>query len=155
MLQRIQSIYLLLAALVVAALFIFPLVHNVYVNGETLSVMVTGTYQDINGQSISKQPFTALTVGTAFTAILPLIVIFMYNNRKRQIIACYVTMVAMIAYSYWASSTVKAAIGDAQLSMSNYGIGILLLSVSLVLMIAAQKSIDRDEKLVRSADRLR
>jgi predicted branched-subunit amino acid permease len=155
MLQRIQSIYLLVAALVIAALFIFPLVHNVYVNGQTLSIMVTGTYQEINGERISKEPFTALTVGTAFATLLPLIVIFMYNNRKRQIAACYGTMVALIAYSYWVAQTVKAAIGDAYLSMSNYGIGLILLSLSLVFIIIAQKSIQRDEKLVRSADRLR
>ena len=155
MLQRIQSIYLLLASLVIAALFIFPVVHDVYVNLQNVSIKVTGIYRNVDGKVFHLEQFTALTVGTVVAAILPLIVIFLYNNRKRQIAACYGTIVAIIAYSYWAAQTVKTAIGDAYLNMSNYGIGIILLSVSILLVVAAQKAIQRDEKLVRSADRLR
>jgi len=64
-------------------------------------------------------------------------------------------MLVIIAYSYWVSQTVKNAIGGAYLNMSNYGIGIILMSLSLLLIVIAQKSIQKDEKLVRSADRLR
>jgi hypothetical protein len=64
-------------------------------------------------------------------------------------------MLVIIAFSYWVSQTVKSAIGDATMSMSNYGIGIILLSLSLLLIVIAQKSIQKDDKLVRSADRLR
>ena len=39
--------------------------------------------------------------------------------------------------------------------MSNYGIGIILLSVSILFVVLAQKAIQRDDKLVKSADRLR
>jgi hypothetical protein len=155
MLQRVQSIYLLFAGLVLAALFFFPLIHNVYVDSKPITVMVTGIYQDVNGQSTHTSFFTALTVGTAFVALLPLVVIFMYKNRKQQIAACYGTMLAVIAYSYWVSQVVKSAIGDAYLTMSNYGVGIILLSLSLLLIVLAQKAIQKDEKLVRSADRLR
>jgi hypothetical protein len=155
MLQRIQSIYLLFAGLVIAALFLFPLVHNVYVNSKPVTIMVTGIYQDVNGQSAHTEFFTALTVATALVALLPIALIFMYNNRKRQIALCYGLMLVVIAYSYWVSQAVKSTIGDAYLNMSNYGIGIILLSLSLLLIVLAQKSIQKDEKLVRSADRLR
>jgi hypothetical protein len=155
MLQRIQSIYLLLAGLVLAALFVFPLVHGVYVSGTSTAVMVTGIYQDISGQSTHTTLFAALSVATVFVALLPVIIIFMYKNRSRQIALCYGTMLVIIAYSYWVAQTVKKAIGDAYLNMSNYGIGIILLSVSVLLIVMAQKAIQRDEKLVKSADRLR
>lgn len=155
MLQRIQSIYLLFAGLVIAGLFVFPLVHGVYVDGKALTVMVTGIYQDAGGQSTHTEAFTALTIATAFVALLPLTVIFLYKNRKRQIYLCYGLMLVVIAYSYWVSQTVKNAIGDAYLNMSNYGIGIILLSISIIFIILAQKAISRDEKLVKSADRLR
>lgn len=155
MLQRIQSIYLLLAGLVIGALFLFPLVHNVYVNGTPVTIMVTGIYQDVNGQSTHTQFFTALTVATVFVALLPLIIIFMYKNRKQQIAMCYGTMLVMIAYSYWVSYTVKNSIGGSDLTMSNYGIGIILLSVSILLVVLGLKAIQRDEKLIKSADRLR
>ncbi|WP_299496262.1 DUF4293 domain-containing protein [Mucilaginibacter sp.] len=155
MLQRIQSIYLLFAGLVIAALFLFPLVHNVYVNSKPVTIMVTGIYQDVNGQHTHTGSFTALTVATALVALIPLAIMFMYKNRKQQIALCYGAMLVVIAYSYWVSQTVKNAIGDAYLNMGNYGIGIILLSLSLLLIVLAQKSIQRDEKLVKSADRLR
>jgi hypothetical protein len=155
MLQRIQTIYLLFAGLIIAALFVFPLVHGVYVNGKAITVMVTGIYQDVNGQLTHTDFFTLLAIGTAIVALLPLVIIFMYKNRKQQINLCYGLMLVDIAYSYWVAQVVKKSIGDAYLSMSNYGIGIILLSLSIVLVIFAQKSIQRDEKLIKSADRLR
>lgn len=155
MLQRIQSVYLFFATLVLAALFVFPLIHNVYVNSKPVSIMVTGIYQDVNGQSVHTDFFVALSVATAIVALLPLIIIFLYKNRKLQITLCYSIMLVIIGYSYWVSQTVKKAIGDAYLSMSNYGIGIILLSLSLLLIVLAQKSIQKDEKLIKSAERLR
>jgi hypothetical protein len=155
MLQRIQSIYLFLATLVLAALFLFPLVHNVYVNSKAVTIMVTGIYQDVNGQSVHTDFFTGLTAATAIVALIPLVIIFMYKNRKLQITLSYITMLVIIGYSYWVSQTVKDTINGADLNMSNYGIGIILLSVSILLVVMAQKAIQRDEKLIKSADRLR
>jgi membrane protein insertase Oxa1/YidC/SpoIIIJ len=155
MLQRIQSIYLLAAGLVIAALFVFPLVHDVYVDGKGITVMVTGIYQNVNGQSAHTDFFTALTIATALVALSPLVVIFLYKDRKKQINYCYVLMALFIGYSYWVAQAVKDAVGGAYLSMGNYGIGIILLSLSLLMIVGAQRSIQRDEKLVRSADRLR
>ena len=155
MLQRVQSIYLLFAGLVIAALFVFPLVHNVYVDSKPVTIMITGIYQDVNGQSVHTDFFTALTAATVFVALLPITVIFMFRNRKRQIALCYGLMLVIIGYSYWVSQAVKNTTGDANLTMSNYGIGIILLSLSLLLVVLAQKSIQKDEKLVKSADRLR
>jgi len=155
MLQRIQSIYLLLASLTLFALFLFPLVHNVYVNNKPITVMVTGIFQDVNGQQTHTEFFTALTAATAIVGLLPLAIIFLYKNRKRQINLCYGAMLVIIGYSYWVSQSAKNAIQDANLELNNYGIGIILLSVSIVFVLLAQKAIQRDEKLVKSADRLR
>lgn len=117
--------------------------------------MITGLYQDINGQQVHSEFFIALTVITVIVALLPLIIIFLYKNRKLQIALCYSTILVIIGYSYWVSQTVKNSIHDAYLNMSNYGIGIILLSATILLVLLAQKAIQRDEKLVKSADRLR
>jgi hypothetical protein len=155
MLQRIQSIYLLFAALVIAALFVFPLVHDVYVSGQTVTVNIMGLYTYVNGQAQQLQAFMPLTIATIVVALIPIAIIFMYRDRKKQIMLCYGAMGVILAYSYWVSTTVKNAIGDSNLEMSNYGIGIILLSLAIFLIIFAQKAIQKDEKLVRSADRLR
>jgi hypothetical protein len=155
MLQRIQSIYLLLAMLCLAALFITPLLHDIPVNGLNETVKVTGLYQYANDQVVHTEPFTGLAIATGLIALLPLIIIFLYNNRKLQITLCYSAILVIIGYSYWASQTAKNAIDDAYINMSNYGIGVGLLSASILLIVLAQKAIQRDDKLVKSADRLR
>jgi len=155
MLQRIQSIYLLLATLTMFALFIFPMVHDVPVNGHPETVMVTGVYETINGKQNHIQTFLALEICTVIVGLLPLVIIFRFKNRAQQIALCYSTMLVIIGFSFWVSQMVKSSIHDSDLTMSNYGIGIILLSISIVFILLAQKAIQRDEKLVKSADRLR
>ncbi len=153
MLQRIQSVYLFLASLVLFALFLFPLVHNVYVGGVPSTIKVTGVYHDTD--ALQTQSFVALIGATTVVAILPLILIFLYKNRKRQIALCYGLIAVIIGFSFWLSQTVKGIIGDFSMTTNNFGIGALLSTVAIVLVIFAFKAIQRDEKLVKSADRLR
>ena len=155
MLQRIQSIYLLLASLALAALYIFPLLHNIQLSGLTETIKVTGVYQELNGQTIHTETFGTLSIVTALVSILPLVIIFLFNNRKLQITLCYSAILVIIGYSYWASQTAKEAIYGADIQFNNYGIGVILLSASILLIVLAQKAIQRDDKLVKSADRLR
>jgi hypothetical protein len=154
MLQRIQSVYLLFAGLVIFALFLFPVIHNVYLDGVMNTIKVTGI-TDTSGRQHQPGSFTLLTIGTVIAGLVPLAVIFMYQNRKQQIMLVYVAMLIIIGYSFWLSQTVKAAVGDFQMKTDNVGVGMFLSSISILLLILAVKSIQKDEKLVRSADRLR
>jgi ABC-type transport system involved in cytochrome c biogenesis permease component len=131
MLQRIQSIYLFLAGLAIFALYLFPLVHNVYVGSTPTSIMVTGSYTD------------------------PIVIIFLFRNRKQQIALSWSALLVIIGYSFWIAQAAKTITGDVTLKTANFGIGMLLCPVSIVLLIAAVRAIQRDEKLIRSADRLR
>ena len=155
MIQRIQSVYLLLVSLVLFSLFLFPLVHNVYVSGVPSTIKVTGVFQDVNGVQAHTQTFVGLIAGTAIVAILPLILIFLYKNRKQQAALCYGYILIIFGYSYWIAQTVKTITEGADLTTNNFGIGALLSSIAVVLLILAAKAIQRDEKLVKSADRLR
>ncbi|MBB5396561.1 DUF4293 domain-containing protein [Mucilaginibacter sp. AK015] len=155
MLQRIQSIYLLFASLVLFGLFIFPLAHNIFVDGKLVNVSVTGVYEIVNGQDKQIQQFLALTIITVIAALIPFAVIFLYKNRKQQIALCYSAILLLIGYSFWMAQTVKKVVGQIQLEYKNMGIGLFLTSLSIILIIFAVKAIQRDEKLVKSADRLR
>jgi hypothetical protein len=155
MLQRIQSIYLLFAAIVIFALYLFPLTHNIYIDNIPNTIKVTGIYQDINGAQKLVTPFTALSIANAVVGLVPLAIIFLYKNRKQQITFCYGAILVVIGYSFWMSQTVKTATGGFEMKPSNLGIGLFLSSLSIVLLILAVKSIQKDEKLVKSADRLR
>jgi len=155
MIQRIQSIYFLLAGLAIFALFLFPLAHNVYINGIASTVSVTGVTQDSGGQQAPVQSFTSLIAGTAVVGILPLALIFLYKNRKQQINLAYGYIFVIIAYTYWQVQTVKSVVDINTFKTSNFGIGVLLSSIGIVLTLLAIKAIQRDEKLIKSADRLR
>jgi len=155
MLQRIQSIYLLLAGLALFALFLFPLVHNVYIDGKPLTIMVTGVYQDANGQYTHTQFFVALTAATAIIGLVPLVIIFLYKKRKQQIALCYSAMLVIIGYSFWMAQMAKQIMGSIQIDTHNWGIGLFLSTISMLFILFAVRAIQRDEKLVKSADRLR
>ena len=145
----------MLAGLCIFALFLFPLVHGVYVDGKPLTIMVTGVFEDVNGQSTHTQFFTALAAATAVVAVIPLGLIFLYSNRKQQIMLSYIAMVVVIGYSFWMSQTAKGVMAGTQINTNNWGIGLFLSSISLVFLLLAISAIKRDEKLVKSADRLR
>jgi hypothetical protein len=155
MLQRIQSIYLLLASLAIFALFLFPLAHNVYIDNKPVTIMVTGVYQDINGTQTHTQFFVALTVVAVIVGLLPLVIIFLYKNRKQQIAFTYSVLLVIIGFSYWMAQTVKSKMGAIVLDTNNWGIGLFLSSISIIFLLLAVSAIKRDEKLVKSADRLR
>ncbi|MBD1392762.1 DUF4293 domain-containing protein [Mucilaginibacter glaciei] len=155
MLQRIQSIYLLFASLVLFGLFAFPLAHNIYVDGKLVNVSITGVYENVNGLDKQLQDFMALAIVTVVVAVMPLIIIFLYKNRKQQIALCYSAILVLFGYSFWMAQTVKKVVGEITLEYKNMGIGLFLTSLSIVLIIFAVKAIQRDEKLVKSADRLR
>jgi hypothetical protein len=155
MIQRKQSIFLLLAGLAIFALFLFPFVHNVLIGGKLVDIKVDGIYSDISGTPIHTQYFMALNIATAIIGLLPIGLIFLYKNRKQQIALGYSTLLVIIGYSFWMSQTVKKVMGDTQIDSSNWGIGLFLSSVSIVFLLVAVRAIKSDEKLVKSADRLR
>ncbi len=155
MLQRIQSIYFLFASMVIFALFVFPLAHNIFVDGKLVNVSVTGVYEILNEQDKQTHTFLPLTIATVFAALIPLALIFLYKNRKQQITISYVAVLVLIGYSFWMAQTVKNVVGPITLEYKNMGIGLFLTSLSIILIIFAVKAIQRDEKLVKSADRLR
>ncbi|MBS1524574.1 MAG: DUF4293 domain-containing protein [Bacteroidetes bacterium] len=155
MIQRIQSIYLLLAGLAIWALFLFPVAHNVYIGGVSATIKITGVYLNSNWHQTQVQTFTPLIIGAIIMGLLPIILIFLYKNRKRQVTLCYVYILLVIGFSYWLVQTVKSAVGGFTMDTHNFGIGALLGSISIILTVMAAKAIQKDEKLVRSADRLR
>ena len=153
MIQRIQSVYLLMASAAIYLLFVFPIAH-IYVDNSAKKIAVTGIYENINGQVVQTVPFTFLTIATVILGLIPLVLIFLYKHRKGQLTLVYLSVLLFIAFSFWLSQSVKAA-ADITLQLSDYGIGAGLSSVAVLFLVLAAKAIQRDDKLVKSADRLR
>ena len=155
MLQRIQTIWLFLATATIFCLFLFPFIQFIDVDGTAKVIKATGVYQNLNGQVVQTDAFLALTIATVIVGLVPFVIIFFYKDRKKQIVICYITILLLLAYSFWFIQTAKQQVGNMTLELQNYGIGVLLPSLAILFIILALRGIRHDEKLVRSTDRLR
>ena len=154
MIQRIQTIWFFFATLTFFALFLFAFVHYSE-NGTPKALKVTGVYENRTDEVVSTQDFLALTVATALIGVLPFIAIFLFRNRKQQITLAYIAIIAVLGHFFWLYQTTRQVIGNFDLQPENYSIGIVLPSLTILFLIFAIKGIRKDERLIRSTDRLR
>ena len=136
MLQRIQTVYLLIAAIVSAGL-IFVL--HLWVTNEDVVVYAKDSLL-----------YLGLFLGSA---LLSLITIFKYNNRKSQFMLGRLNIILnFILLGFFVYQSLKVS---GETAVSEKGIGMLLPIVSIVFLALANKAIKKDEDLVKSVDRLR
>ena len=136
MLQRIQTVYLLLATICSGGLiFVF---HLWTTSKDTLVFAKDTLY------------YLALFLGSAS---LSLISIFGYKNRKSQFVLNRLNIILnFILLGLFVYQSLNIS-GEAD--VSEKGIGIILPALSIVLLVLANKAIKKDEDLVKSVDRLR
>lgn len=136
MIQRIQTIYLLVVALVSGGLpFLFPL------------------WTDNQANAVYAQNELLIIGCFAVAAVLALIAIFSYKNRKNQFVVNRLNMILnlfLLGFFVYRSLTLSG-----ENNISEKGIGMLLPIVSIVFLVLANKAIKKDEDLVKSVDRLR
>jgi len=158
MIQRKQSIYLFLAAIAMVLDFFFPIAKFIGTGNYQLEFYI---YRVVSLVPDSTPPFDVMFVAplTALTGLVivgSLITIFMYRRRMMQakmvrgLIIFTLGDVALIFF-YNIPSLEKLTNIIAEY---NY-VGIAMPLAALVLLILAINGIVKDEKLVRSADRLR
>ncbi len=155
MIQRIQSIWLFFATACIFSLFLFPYLQVLNTDGSASLIKVTGVYQTIAGQQVQTEGFLALTIATVILALIPFGIIFMFKDRKKQIMLCYVAIVLVIGFSFWLIQTAKGVLGNVELTAENYGVGSLIPSISIIFLILAIRGMKKDDRLIKSADRLR
>ncbi len=136
MIQRIQTIYLVIAAIIMGALYMwFPMVL-----GEDGSVIID-----------RKEP---LVLGLIFISIaLAIISILSFKKRQLQFVLNRLNIISnfiLLGVFVYRSLTLSG-----ETLVSEKGIGVLLPIISIVFLVLANKAIKRDEALVKSVDRLR
>ncbi|APY11806.1 hypothetical protein BWZ22_11420 [Seonamhaeicola sp. S2-3] len=136
MLQRIQTVYLLLAAGVSGGLiFLFEL--------WTLEDGVKMFAQDIN------YVFAAFLTSAFFSVVA----IFRYKNRKSQFMLGRLNIILnfiLLGFLVYQSLNLSG-----ETNVSEKGIGMFIPIFSIVFLALANKAIKKDEDLVKSVDRLR
>lgn len=138
MLQRIQTVYMLLVLIALGVLpFVFPLWYNA------------------KQEEVYFMFFPAFTFLFGASAALTAVSIMNYKNRQRQFVCNRLTMILnVILLGLFVYRTLTVS-GEASEIVSEKGIGMFLPIVSIVLLVLANKAIKKDEDLVKSVDRLR
>ena len=144
MIQRKQSIWLLIAALLGAGVFVFDIYryHTMENGADVLKHIQVGNH------------YPSLLIAIVMT-VLPLITIFMYGNRKRQIRMTFAALLAFISFTTISLMRVRHPDFPPIPSTETYWIGAVLPSAAAIFLVMAMLAIRKDEKLVRSVDRLR
>lgn len=155
MLQRVQTIWLFFATAAIFSLFLFPYLQVVNPDGTSRAIKVTGIHESVGGQIVQTEAFTALSIATVILGLIPFVTIFFYKNRKKQIMMGYLSIAGILGFSFWLVQIAKKILGDITLQAENYGLGVILPSLSVLFIILALRGIRSDEKLLKSADRLR
>jgi len=143
MIQRIQSIFLALSAACFGSLFGFPFASSSATNN--------GVFSD---QLYNLHDHTIFLVLTGLGVALSLAAIFLFKNRVLQI---RLVIFSIIAYVSLIASAILIFMNlqlPESLEVSDQA-GIYLPFVGLVFSALAIRSINKDEKLVQSMDRLR
>jgi len=137
MIQRIQSIYLIVASLVSGGLiFVFDLWENL--KKEIYAI-----------ELFSKEEVTLKMIPILFlgSAIISLITVFLYKDRKFQFVVGRIIILInlfLLGLLIYVSLTLPG-----EVSISEKGIGMFLPILVILLIVLANKAIKKDEEFVK------
>jgi len=145
MIQRKQSIWLLLAALLNAAVFLGA---NFSIETRIQNVLQTNRYTVL--QHLPSTLFILAAI------VLPLIAIFLFRKRPLQMKISLLALLATMAYCFINWMRIKEIFANNKM-ISNYSFGLASITpyFAIVFILLACLGIRKDEKLVKSLDRLR
>lgn len=135
MIQRIQTVFLLLAIILDVGVFFTPLYTHAM-----------------------NDPQSWIGIGIAIlltiSAILSVVCIVLYNNRSGQAIWVKRTLPVQTIAVGWGIG-ILVSLGGFGLYLWDEALGVLMLTGALVAQLLALRGIRKDEELVRSMDRIR
>ena len=136
MLQRIQSIWLLLASICTFLGLQFP--FYVGTNKEGIPSYILKGTEDI-----------PLILVTTAVGVLALITIFLYKNRKLQLRLCIagIALQALVIFLYY--SKLKDFVGG------TYALTAVLQAAVLLFFFLAARGISNDDRIIKESNRLR
>lgn len=144
MIQRIQSLWLLVAAVLALLSFKFPFYVGTWLSGGTQHPQIS-----LNGHN----PSIPVLIATVVIVVLSLITIFMYKNRKQQfwltLLDFFISLILIYLYYYEIHTHFLTGSGGTVAITA-----VFVIAVPIILILAL-RGINRDIKLLKSADRLR
>jgi len=139
MIQRLQSLWLLLAAFFTALTFKFP-----FYNGSVMN-----SSNQLYSAKLTAQFNALMLIVTAILLAIIVVDIFLFNNRKLQLRLAILALIISIADIVWYFTKIET-FANGELSLSS-----LFYFVIPIFLFLAARGIWRDQKLIKSLDRLR
>ena len=134
--QRIQTVYLILVALISGGLPFW-----------------LALWKGEDGTAVYAAEVLWIALAFYGSALLAVIAIFMYKNRKNQFVINRLNLILnlfLLGFFVYRSLSLSG-----ETAVSEKGIGMLIPVFSIVFLALANKAIKKDEDLVKSVDRLR
>lgn len=154
MIQRIQTVYLIVVAILIGIYFFLPFTS--FVIEPDMSVFrlsIRGLIPDAIGTKPLLQAIPLLVLASIIV-ILVIATITLYKRRMLQIRLCIINIVLLVGLQglmYYFVSVSKHQLG----SNPSYSVIFVFPIISAILSYMAIRRIAKDEALVRSMDRLR
>ncbi len=147
MIQRIQTVFILIAEMLVASLF-FVKLADLSVEGELYTFSIKGIF---NGEALVFDGLPIL-IFIGIIVVLHLAIIFMYKKRIRQIRMLVFTIILLLGLFGMFFYFTYAGFTGAQVA---FKVPVAFPVVAAILDYLAIRAIGKDEALVRSMDRIR
>lgn len=141
MIQRIQSIWLLIVALTAFATYTLKLYSGRLADGTVREFLLADNF--------------LLVILIIALGVLAILCIFLYKNRKLQFRLSVLGVIFSIAFLFIEYLKVEEFKETNKTLSGSYQIGALLPIIMIIFFILAARGIYKDEKLVKSLDRLR
>ena len=141
MIQRIQSLWLLIVALTAFATYTLTLYIGKLADGNERPFMLADNF--------------LLVIIIILLGALAIVCIFLFKNRKLQFRLSVLGVIFSIAFLFIEYLKVEQFKKTNNILSGSYQVGALLPVIMIIFFILAARGIYKDEKLVKSLDRLR
>jgi len=160
MIQRIQTIYLFFAAVLTGLTTYFDLAIFYSGDFEIFNYSIFGMEAIGDGESFVPGNWVVQFVLVVASAILSLLIIFMFKDRKNQLKLGqlnYLLLVAIILSVYFSVKNMAHLnpLSEVENLKAVYWIGFYLPVAAIAFQFMANRGVKRDEALVKSVERLR
>lgn len=156
MIQRKQTLFLVVAVIAYVVCLFLPIASFEPAGmGNGVSMHCLGTVSGENGIRIDAT-CVPLFLLCALPALIALVTIFMYKNRKLQMNLCAIGLLfSVLWYIDYALILLGIVALESVEGKAVVNFGACLPLVAIILVALAHKGVSDDEKLVRAADRIR
>ena len=157
MIQRVQTIYLLLAAMLTGAMLCLP-IASFLAGGQEYHLTPFGLTSAAATETPAIQMLCVMGWAVVLAILVPLITIFLFKKRPLQMRLCLAEIVLLIgvqALVLYFTRQVSGSLEGFSGGSWSFSIAAVFPIVSIIFTILARRAIAQDEKLVRSTDRIR